>query len=202
MTQASTTTVDMIVGGLDLETTGLEQEKGHRIVEFAILLYLLDETTGKHSFKGKYVQRINPQRPIDPGAYAVHGISYEDVSMCPTWDEVAPKVVKLMGACDVVVAHNGDGFDLPFIAAELLRIGQPIPDVESVDTMLQGRWATPNGKMPNLGEFCFATGVSYDKEMAHAAEYDVQVMLEGFFLAHREGFIKLPSTCRNERRTA
>ena len=182
----------MIVGGLDIETTGLEQEKGHRIIEIAVLPYLYDELTGTVTPKGKFVQRINPQRAIDPGAYAVHGISYEDLAYCPTLEEVAPKVVRLLSACNLLVAHNGNGFDLPFIAAELLRIGQPIPDVEAVDTMVQGRWATPMGKLPNLGEFCFATGVDYDKSKAHAAEYDVEVMMEGFFVALRKGFIQLP----------
>lgn len=188
----------MIIGGLDTETTGLEQEKGHRIIEFAILLYIYDPATGSVTPKGKFVQRINPQRSIDPGAFAVHGISFDDVSMCPTWEEVAPKIVKVMGACDLIVAHNGNGFDLPFIAAELMRIGQPVPDVQVVDTMVQGRWATPMGKLPNLGEFCFATGVDYDKDKAHAAEYDVQVMMEGFFVALKKGFIELPQKLKEK----
>lgn len=188
----------MIIGGLDIETTGLEQEKCHRIIEIAVLPYLYDEATGTVTPKGKFVQRINPQRAIDPGAQAVHGICYEDLAYSPTWEEVAPKVVRLMSACDLLVAHNGNGFDLPFIAAELLRIGQPIPDVEVVDTMVQGRWATPMGKLPNLGEFCFATGVDYDKEKAHAAEYDVSVMMESFFVALRKGFIQLPTKMKEK----
>lgn len=188
----------MIFGGLDIETTGLEQEKGHRIIEIAVLPYLYNEATGVATPKGKFVQRINPQRAVDPGAFAVHGISYEDLAYSPLWEEVAPKVVRLMSACDLLVAHNGNGFDLPFIAAELLRIGQPIPDVQAVDTMVQGRWATPMGKLPNLGEFCFATGVDYDKSKAHAAEYDVQVMMEGFFVALRKGFIQLPTKMKEK----
>lgn len=192
----------MIVGGLDIETTGLEQEKGHRIIEFATQVYLYDETTDVVTPKGKFVQRINPQRSIDPGAFAVHGISYEDLAYSPTWEEVAPKIVKVIGACDLIVAHNGNGFDLPFIAAELLRIGQPIPAVQAVDTMIQGRWATPMGKLPNLGEFCFATGVEYDKEKAHAAEYDVEVLMKGFFVALRKGFIQLPAGLAKEKLAA
>lgn len=192
----------MIIGGLDIETTGLDQEKGHRIIEFATLLYLYDEGSGTVTPRGKFVQRINPQRAIDPAAQAVHGISFEDVAHCPTWEEVAPKALKVMSACNLIVAHNGNGFDLPFIAAELLRVGQPIPDVQAVDTMLQGRWATPMGKLPNLGEFCFATGVDYDKEKAHAAEYDVSVMMEGFFVALRKGFIQFPAKLGQEKLAA
>lgn len=182
----------VIVAGLDIETTGLEQEKGHRIIEIAVLLYKFEPATGESQFKGKFVQRINPERAIDPGALAVHGISFDDVAYCDKWSVVAPKVVKVLSIADLVVAHNGHGFDLPFIAAELLRIGEPVPDVQSVDTMLQGRWATPMGKLPNLGEYCFACGVDYDPSQAHAAEYDVEVMMASFFTAYRKGFIELP----------
>lgn len=48
------------------------------------------------------------------------------------------------------------------------------------------------GKVPNLGELCFARGISYDREKAHAAEYDVTCMMEPFFIAHKKGFIQLP----------
>ena len=182
----------MIIAGLDLETTGLDQAKGHRIIEIAMILYAFDPETGAHNLRGRYVQRINPERAIDPDALAVHGITYEDVAYSPKWCEIAPKIVKLLSAVDVIVAHNGHGFDLPFLAAELLRVGQPVPDTLSVDTMLQARWATPMGKVPNLGELCFACGVDYDSEKAHAAEYDVEVMLQCFFAAYKKGFIKLP----------
>lgn len=175
-----------IILGLDLETTGLEQSKGHRIIEVACLLYDADS----ENLLGKYVQRINPQRSIDPGAQAVHGISFDMVSACPTWEEVAPKVVKIMQKSNLIVAHNGIGFDLPFTAGELLRIGLPIPDVKVFDTMVDGRWATAMGKLPNLRELCFACGIEYDTEKAHAAEYDVHVMMASYFHGRRKGAFK------------
>ena len=178
----------MILGGTDIETTGLDQSKGHRIIEVAMSLYDSDS----QRLLGKFVQRINPQRSIDPGAQAVHGISFDEVSGCPVWEEVAPKLVKIMQRCDVIVAHNGEGFDLPFIAGELLRIGQPVPNVKVFDTMLEGRWATPLGKVPNLGELCFACGVNYDKSLAHAADYDVSIMMQCLFVGIQKGFYKLP----------
>ena len=177
----------MIVAGIDIETTGLSQPDGHRIVEFAALLYDL-ETERK---LGQYVQRINPQRPIDPAAQAVHHISFDDVAHCPVWDEVAPKISKLLAKCDVLVAHNGQGFDVPFITNELTRVGALVTAKPLVDTMLQARWATPNGKYPNLGELCFACDVPYDTTKAHGAEYDVEVMMQSFFKAYKGGFYDL-----------
>lgn len=178
----------MIVAGIDIETTGLEQVKGHRIVEVAAILYDLDSAREL----GKFVQRINPERSIDPAAQAVHGIRYDDLIECPPWDLVAPKLVKIMSKCDLLVAHNGESFDMPFIAGELLRIGQPVPNVVCLDTMVEGRWATPLGKLPSLRELCFACGVEYDTEKAHAADYDVTVMMRSFFHGLKRGFFKVP----------
>ena len=177
-----------VVSGIDIETTGLEQSKGHRIIEFAALIYDLD-TRKKVA---QFVQRINPQRSIDPGAQAVHGISFEDVEHCPTWEEVAPKVVKILKASSLVVAHNGNGFDMPFIGNELIRVGHEVPKIECFDTMVHGRWATPLGKLPNLGELCLANGVTYDPSQAHGAEYDVEVMMQSFFAGVDSGFYTLP----------
>lgn len=177
-----------IAAGFDTETTGLKQEEGHRIIEVAMVLRDLD--TGDKL--GKFVQRINPQRPIDPAAQEVHGISYDELVGCPTWEEVAPKLGALMQRTPYIVAHNGEGFDMPFVFREFLRVGVPLPQVAVVDTMLQGRWATPDGSVPNLGALCFACGVPYDKEQAHGAEYDVEVMLDCFFRQLPRGFFTLP----------
>lgn len=176
-----------IVAGVDIETTGLEQEKGHRIIEVAAMLYDLDT----ERLLGKYVQRINPQRSIDPGAQNVHGISFDMVSDCPAWEEVAPKLVKIMQKSDLIVAHNGIGFDLPFIVGELMRIGSTIPNVSTFDTMVEGRWSTGMGKLPNLRELCFACGAEYDTDKAHAADYDVEVMMRCFFHGRRKGFFNV-----------
>ena len=182
----------VIVGGLDIETTGLKQEEGHRIIEVAVCLYALQTETLESRFVKSYTRRINPQRSIDPGAQAVHGISFEEVAMCPTWDVIAPELARVIEACGYLVAHNGAGFDMPFVGFELMRVGQPVPNKPCVDTMLEGRWATPSGKVPNLGELCFACGVEYDKGAAHAAEYDVQVMMSCYFAGLKGGFFSMP----------
>lgn len=179
----------ILVGGLDFETTGLEQEKGHRIIEAALSVYELESRRKI----GSYVTRINPERSVDPDASAIHGIKFEDLVAEPTWPAVAPKLATLVGKCQFIVAHNGEGFDAPFFARELLRIGHPVPTMHVVDTMLQGRWATPDGSIPNLGALCFACGVEYDSSKAHAALYDVDRMMECFFSQFDRGFFKLPT---------
>jgi len=178
----------IIVGGLDIETTGLEQAAGHRIIEVALTLH--DLKTRK--LIGSYTSRVNPQRSIDPKAQEIHGISFESLAEEPLWEPVAHKLRSLMGHCKYIVAHNGEGFDLPFIYGEFLRVGVPLPSVGLIDTMLQGRWATADGAVPNLKALCFAAGVKYDGALAHAALYDVEVMMECFFPQLDTGFFKLP----------
>lgn len=182
----------MDIIGLDTETTGLKQEDGHRIIEIALLTYDLDTC----ALKDTWIKRIDPQRPIDPKAQEVHGIAYTDLIGCPTWEEIAEEVARRMSSADLLVAHNM-GFDGPFIGAELVRVGQKVPDVHALCTMENARWACPDGKLPKLGELCFALGVPYDTSKAHSASYDVEVMMSCFFKGLSRGFYELPKVVRS-----
>ena len=180
----------IIVAGLDLETTGIDQTEGHRIIELALAFH--DLNTGARI--GHYEARINPQRSIDPAAQAVHGISFDQLVDKPVWEGVAPKVCQLLARTNYIVAHNGEGFDMPFLYGELLRAGQALPKVGVIDTMLQARWATADGALPSLKALCFACGVEYDPSKAHAALYDVDVMMQSFFSQLSKGFFSLPTS--------
>lgn len=175
----------MQVSGVDTETTGLEQADGHRIIEIAILTY----DFGSRKLVDKYVQRIDPERSIQAAAQEVHGISYDELVGCPKWDEVAPIVKAKLDKAPLMIAHNM-GFDGPFIGAELLRVGVPLPNVTPFCTMENARWACPDGKFPKLQELCFALGVEYDPAKAHAADYDVEVMMQCFWRGLDRGFYK------------
>jgi DNA polymerase III subunit epsilon len=181
----------MIAAGFDLETTGL-LEDSHRIVEICLALYDVD--SGRQL--GKFVERFNPGRPIDPKATEVHGIRFEDVAHLPTLDDNARAIEviqRIANKSDFWVAHNGLAFDKPFIEKEFARIGKQLFVPTMIDTMVDGRWATPLGKVPNLGELCFACRVPYDPSLAHAADYDVERMMDCFWFALKRGFYSLPS---------
>lgn len=182
----------MIVTGLDLETTGLNEPE-HRIIEIALLLFDSDS----RKLLGKFVRRFNPGRPIDPKALEIHGITFESVAHLPKLEEdleAVGYIQRILTKTDVLVAHNGIDFDMPFLSREFARIGKLLPYPPMVDTMKQGRWATPYGKVPNLKELCFACGVDYDTEKSHAAEYDVDRTMQCFFHAMPTGFFTLPAT--------
>jgi DNA polymerase-3 subunit epsilon len=157
------------------------------VIEIAMCVYQLET----RQLKLRLVKRINPERSILAKAQAVHGIDISELTGCPKWSEVAPLIAKVLGYTDLAVAHNGDHFDLPFIAMELMRVGLPVPELRAFDTMMQGRWATPYGKVPTLGELCFACDVPYDPDKAHSAVYDVEVMMQAFFRALDWGAFRL-----------
>lgn len=176
-----------IISGIDLETTGFEWEEGHKIIEFACVSYEL-ETEKK---LGSFVQRINPERDIPLASQRVHGLTFEDLKDEPNFKTVSQKIASVIESSDILVAHNGFEFDFPFLDWELRKAGKKVHLKKLIDTMKDARWATPVGKLPSLRELCFSCDVEYDPEKAHAAEYDVDVMMQCFFYAHKLGFFKV-----------
>lgn len=172
--------------GLDFETTGFlepDEHGEHRIIEIGALIYDLEG-----SLKGKLEARFNPARPIPAKATEVHRITYDMVAHEPQFADRAGKIAALLRSAKLLVAHNGIGFDLPFVNKEFIALGiAPLPESIMFDTMLQSSWATFTGKRPNLGELCFAMGVDYDTEKAHGALYDVDVMMKCYFEGVRRG---------------
>lgn len=172
----------------DTETTGFDASEGHRIVEVCLLTYDFHTRKLEHG----YIQRIDPDRNIPAAASAVHGITYEMLTGCPKWEDVAGRVAAQLNSWRVGVFHNA-GFDVPFFGHELLRVGQPLPGFQAFCTMENGRWATPDGKSPKLAELCFALGVEFDPGKAHGAEYDTTKLAECFFAGLDRGFYKVPA---------
>jgi DNA polymerase-3 subunit epsilon len=177
-----------IIAGSDIETTGLDP-KDHRIIEVYTGLYSLSSRRQV----GSYFKRINPHRSIAAEAQRVHKISIEDLQHEPAWDAVAPNYRASLEGADLTVWHNGDAFDLPFVNSELKRVELAPLTKPTFDTMVNGRWATGIGNVPSLSALCFACGVPYDDTKAHAAEYDVDRMMQCFFKGLDWGWFQLPT---------
>lgn len=176
----------MIVAPLDLETTGF-CEPEHRIVE--VYLELVDLSSRRKLWWMN--QRINPLRSVPAEAQRVHGISGSELLDKPVWEEIGPKVHLALSKADMFVIHNAE-FDVNFLNMEFKRIGLAPLHKPFICTMENGIWATSNGKKPSLAELCFACGVKYDSSKAHAADYDVGVMMECFYRGLDWGFFQLP----------
>ncbi len=175
-----------LIAGFDTETSGLENED--RVIELAISL--MDIDTG--DFVYRYEQRFNSGgQPIHPKALAVHNIHPADIAGFPDFAVCIPTFNKIATVCPIWLAHNSE-FDLRMLAAEFNRLGLPMPNLTVLDSMTEGRWATPNGKNPSLGELCFALDVDYDPALAHSALYDVEILLKAWYEGYRRGFFHYP----------
>ena len=116
---------------LDVETTGLRPDLGHRVVEIAVL-----QTQGTE--KGReFSTLINPQRPVDPGAARVNGISDDMVANAPTFAQILPQLQDLLVG-RVLVAHNAP-FDLKFLHAEYSIAKTPFAPEAVLDTLKLAR---------------------------------------------------------------
>jgi DNA polymerase-3 subunit epsilon len=74
---------------LDTETTGLEVEQQHRIIEIGCVELLNRRLTGR-----VFHRYLNPERDIDAGAQEVHGITREQLRQEPKFAEIAPELLE------------------------------------------------------------------------------------------------------------
>lgn len=176
----------MIFAPLDTETTGF-CEPEHRIVEVYADLYHLESRKKLWTMN----ERINPLRSVPADAQRVHGISGAELLDKPTWEQRGPILHAALNKANFLVIHNAE-FDYNFLNMEFERIGLPKLTMPAICTMEGGIWASSNGKKPSLAELCFACDVHYDPSLAHAADYDVGVMVDCFFKGLDWGFFKLP----------
>src|SRR5437763_1808463 len=102
----------------DTETTGLDPDSGHRIVEIGCV-EMVDKIRTGRSFQAY----LNPERAVPAEAEAVHGISSAFLRDKPLFSEVAAEFLEFV-ADSMLVIHNA-GLDLKFINAELRRVGLP-----------------------------------------------------------------------------
>lgn len=116
---------------LDVETTGLRPELGDRLIEIAVL-----KTRGLEEVD-RYTSLINPQRPLDPGAMAVNGITPAMVAHAPIFARIIPCLQPFL-TDTVIVAHNAP-FDLGFLQSEYALIGQEFKIGPVLDTVMLAR---------------------------------------------------------------
>ncbi len=131
MTDSKTPLSEVLFAFVDVETTGLRSDWGHRICEIAIL-----RSRGGQVLE-TYNSLVNPQRAVDPGAYRVHRIPPQALDAAPPFAEIAEPVARLFEGA-VIVAHNAP-FDLGFLAAEWRRLRWPPWSGQVVDTLALAR---------------------------------------------------------------
>jgi DNA polymerase-3 subunit epsilon len=156
---------------LDTETTGTDHAKGDRIVEIGCVELLNHIPTGK-----TYHVYINPEFPVHPGAFAVHGLSNEFLADKPVFAAIADEFYDFIRDGRLVI-HNAP-FDIGFINAEFARTGHPavsLPD--AVDTLIMARRKHP-GAANNLDALCSRYGIDNSKRTKHGALLDSEILAE------------------------
>lgn len=171
---------------LDTETTGLEVQQGHRIVEIGAV-QLLERRVTSHSFH----TYLNPDRSIDEGAREVTGIADDFLLDKPRFHEVVEPFLAFIEGAELII-HNA-AFDVGFLDAELARAGPQygrISDHASVlDTLKMARDRYP-GQRNNLDALCRRLGVSNAHRELHGGLLDAQLLAE-VYLSMTSGQVAL-----------
>ena len=165
---------------LDTETTGLDPRSGHRIIEVACIEMVNRRLTGRHLHK-----YTNPEREIDEGAQAVHGISLEFLADKPKFADIADEFLEFINGAELVI-HNAP-FDLGFLNAELRRLDRvPVETICSgvTDTLRMAKDLHP-GKRNSLDALCERYDIDNSGRTLHGALLDTELLADVFLAMTR-----------------
>jgi DNA polymerase-3 subunit epsilon len=153
---------------IDTETTGLDPNDGHRIVEVAVIELMNHLPTGR--FFHRY---CNPDRDMPEGAFAVHGLSREFLAKHPVFGAHANEMLEFL-AQDPIVIHNAE-FDLGFLNMELKRVGLRPLASPVVDTLSMARQRFP-GQSASLDALCRRFAIDLAVRDKHGARIDGELL--------------------------
>jgi DNA polymerase-3 subunit epsilon len=156
---------------LDTETTGLDPDQGHRLVEIAGV-ELIDHLPTGQSFH----RYLNPERDMPEEAFRVHGLSAEFLRDYPLFGEVVEELVEFLGDSRLVI-HNAV-FDLRFLNAELTTHGrETLGPGRAIDTLQLAQRKFP-GAPNNLDALCRRFAVDNSARTRHGALLDCELLAE------------------------
>jgi DNA polymerase-3 subunit epsilon len=159
---------------LDTETTGLEPEQGHRIIEIGCIELVNRRKTGRI-----FHRYLRPDREVDWGALQVHGITNEFLAEQPRFADIVDELLAFIAGAELII-HNAD-FDLAFLDAELRRLPGPVRQIRELcavlDTLLLARQMHP-GQRNSLDALCKRYGVDNSHRELHGALLDAQILAD------------------------
>jgi DNA polymerase III subunit epsilon len=176
---------------LDTETTGLDPDAGHRIVEVACLELINHLPTGRN-----FRRYVNPERDMPADALAVHGLTQTFLANQPVFADIAHELLDFIGEAPLVI-HNAE-FDLKFLNSELARLGlATLPSRRAIDTVQMARRKFP-GAPASLDALCARFGVDNSGRSVHGALLDAQLLSEVYLelIGGRQATIELVAEAR------
>lgn len=156
---------------LDTETTGLDPFKGDRLVEIGCVEMVNRFLTGR-----VFHRYLNPERPMSPDAFAIHGLSDAFLADKPVFRDVAQEFLDFISDSALVI-HNA-AFDIGFLNYELKRLGHPpIVQTRVIDTLMLARRRHP-GQQNSLDALCQRYGIDNSRRTKHGALLDSEILAE------------------------
>lgn len=163
---------------LDTETTGLNPQEGHRIIEIGCVELVNRRLTGK-----RFHTYINPERIIDDGAIEVHGITNQFLEDKPSFADIVKDFIAFIQGAELVI-HNAP-FDVGFINYEFSRLNNQtgtVTDYSKVfDTLAYARKKHP-GQRNSLDALCKRYGIDNSHRDLHGALLDAEILADVFLL--------------------
>ena len=182
---------------VDTETTGLDPNAGHRLVELACVELMNHLPTGK-----TFQAYLNPRRDMPPDAFEIHGLSSEFLSDKPEFAAVAAPFLEFIGD-DRLVIHNAE-FDLKFLNWEFTAIGgQALPYTRVVDTLAMARRKFP-GAPASLDALCKRFTIDSAHRTRHGALLDAELLAQVYIelIGGRQAGFELAATTMTAGRQA
>ncbi len=162
---------------VDTETTGLDPKQGHRIIELAAI-----ELDGRKVSLRRFHRYLNPEREIEAGAVAVHGLTYERLQNEAKFADIAASFLEFIADAELII-HNAP-FDMGFLNRELELIGMPPLQNAVVDTLKVAREMHP-GKKNSLDALCGRYEIDNTHRSLHGALLDTELLAEVYFAMTR-----------------
>ncbi|MBU0455257.1 MAG: DNA polymerase III subunit epsilon [Gammaproteobacteria bacterium] len=157
---------------LDTETTGLDYSRGHRVIEIGCI-----ELVNRRITQSNFHQYINPEREIEEGAMAVHGITNEFLLDKPRFEEIVQAFIEFIGDSELII-HNAP-FDVGFLNHEIHLVqpdyGKLTKHCKVFDTLKQARQLFP-GQKNNLDALSKRYEIKNFDRSLHGALLDAEIL--------------------------
>ncbi len=154
----------------DTETTGLKPDK-EQIIELAAYDPVQDKS---------FITFLNPGRPIPPESSAIHQITDQMVADAPRFSEIIDPWIEFCSGDTILIAHNNDAFDLPFLEHEFRRSNREMPKWKFLDSLKWARRYRPD--LPRHTLQFLREIYNIPANNAHRALDDVKVLQQVFSL--------------------
>ena len=156
---------------LDTETTGLDPNSGHRLIELGCVELINRFPSGE-----TFHHYLDPERDVPADAERVHGISTAMLKGKPLFKAIADDFIAFIGDATLII-HNAS-FDVGFLNAELTKAGKlPITFDRVVDTLALARRKHP-GAQNSLDALCKRYQIDNSSRKKHGALLDSELLAE------------------------